>query len=170
MMPVNYLADHAKGPSADSLHKALFGERLEYQIPGNIHNREGKANGVLVGGNLSILYSLNGTSSDMDTTGKVLFLEDLDEYLYHIDRMVMNLKRSGKLENLAGLLVGGMTKMRDNEVPYGKTAEEIIREAVEAYDYPVCFGFPAGHAEDNRALILGRSVSMEVSEVVKLKI
>ena len=109
-----------------------------------------------------------GSASFPDMDNKILFIEDLDEYLYHIDRMMMNLKRSGKLENLAGLIVGGMTKMRDNEVPYGRTAMEIIAEAVEDYSYPVCFGFPAGHDDDNRALILGRRVRFEVGEEMVL--
>ena len=100
--------------------------------------------------------------------GKILFLEDVDEYLYHIDRMMMNLKRSGKLGKLAGLIVGSMTKMRDNEVPFGKTAEGIIADAVAEYAYPVCFNFPAGHQEDNRALILGREVTLKVNDEVRL--
>lgn len=123
----------------------------------------------MVGGNLSILYSLTNTNSDIDTNGKILFIEDLDEYLYHIDRMMMNLRRSGKLEGLAGLVVGAMTKMHDNSIPFEKTAEEIIAEAVEDYPYPVCFNFPAGHLDDNRALILGRDVSLEVSNQVSLQ-
>ncbi len=118
----------------------------------------------MVGGNLSILYSILGSRSDVDTSGKILFLEDLDEYLYHIDRMMMNLKRNGKLANLAALMVGGMNDMNDNAIPFGKTAEEIIREAVEEYDYPVCFNFPAGHLEDNRALILGKKATLRITE------
>ena len=102
--------------------------------------------------------------------GKVLFIEDLDEYLYHIDRMMMNLKRTRKLANLAGLIVGGMTEMNDNEVPYGKTAEEIVLEHVKDYGYPVCFGFPAGHIDDNRALIMGCRVRQDASaDGVQLK-
>jgi muramoyltetrapeptide carboxypeptidase len=115
------------------------------------------------------LYSLNGTASDIDTEGKILFIEDLDEYLYHIDRMILNLKRCGKLENLAGLIVGGMSEMNDNTVPYGKTAEEIISDAVADYSYPVCFQFPAGHQEDNFALILGRKVVLNVDETIELQ-
>ena len=117
----------------------------------------------MIGGNLSILYSLSGTPSALDTDGKILFIEDLDEYLYHIDRMMMNLKRSGKLENLAGLVVGGLTEMRDNTVPYGMTAEEIIFDAVKSYKYPVLFGFPAGHLKENMPLIMGREAVLDVS-------
>jgi muramoyltetrapeptide carboxypeptidase len=116
-----------------------------------------------VGGNLSILYSLNGSVTFPDCQGKILFIEDLDEYLYHIDRMMINLKRSGTLAGLSGLIVGGMTDMNDNDVPFGKSAKEIIKSAVSAYGYPVCFDFPAGHIDDNCPLIFGRNVLLEVS-------
>jgi muramoyltetrapeptide carboxypeptidase len=129
-------------------------------------SRKGTARAALVGGNLSLIYGLTGTPSDLVTDGKILFLEDLDEYLYHLDRMMLNLKRSGKLSRLAGLIVGGMTNMKDNHVPFGKTAEEIIAEAVGEYDYPVCFNFPAGHVADNRALILGRETLLNVGNEV----
>ena len=123
-------------------------------------NRNGVARGILTGGNLSVLYSLLGSNSFPDTDGKILFLEDLDEYLYHIDRMMMALKRAGKLENLAGILIGGMTKMNDNDIPFGKTAEEIIRDTVAEYNYPVYFGFPSGHINNNIALVMGSEVSI----------
>ncbi|MFA6923551.1 MAG: LD-carboxypeptidase [Bacteroidales bacterium] len=153
-----------------TMQKALFGENISYQIPENKLNKKGKAEGVLTGGNLSVLYSLNGSISDIDTNNKILFIEDLDEYLYHIDRMFMNLKRSGKLENIAGLIVGGMTEMKDNTIPFGKTAYEIISETVAEFNYPVCFDFPAGHIEDNRALFMGRKVKLDVSEnIITLK-
>lgn len=150
----------------------LFGQRLRYTwapkgAVGQL-NRQGKTKGVLTGGNLSVLYSMMGSPSDMDTAGKILFIEDLDEYLYHIDRMMMNLKRSGKLSGLAGLIVGGMTEMKDNQVPYGRTAEEIIREAVAEYDYPVVFGFPAGHIPNNYPLIFGREVTLNVADKMEL--
>ncbi|MAP55805.1 LD-carboxypeptidase [Altibacter sp.] len=155
----------AKSEAArNSIRQVLFGDayRISYASEASL-SRPGKSKGHLVGGNLSILYSLCGSSSALETRGKILFLEDLDEYLYHIDRMLQNLKRNGMLEHLVGLIVGGMSKMNDNSVPFGKTAEEIIREAVSEYDYPVCFNFPAGHITDNRALILGREVTFEVS-------
>lgn len=168
IMPVNF-GDKCDGShSVNSLRKALFGKKLEYRAPAPPESRKGRCKGPLVGGNLSILYSLTNTSSDINTNGKILFIEDLDEYLYHIDRMMMNLRRSGKLEGLEGLVVGGMTKMNDNEVPFDKTANEIIAEAVEDYPYPVCYDFPAGHLPDNRALILGREVTLEVAEKVNL--
>lgn len=126
------------------------------------YNRSGFARGELVGGNLSILYSLCGSKSAIKTDGKILFIEDLDEYLYHIDRMMMNLKRNGMFDNLAGLIIGGMTEMNDNAIPYGKSTAEIIFDAVKEYDYPVCFEFPSGHIEDNRALIMGREAELNV--------
>ena len=162
----------ASTESLDALKKILFGENISYQIPENIFsdfNRHGNAKGILTGGNLSMLYAINGTPSDIDYTGTVLFIEDIDEYLYHIDRMILTLKRSGKLKSLAGLMVGGMTDMKDNTVPFGKSAEEIISEAVAEYGYPVCFGFPAGHIRDNRPLIFGREVELNVTEEIILK-
>ncbi|MEL6809895.1 MAG: LD-carboxypeptidase [Bacteroidota bacterium] len=148
----------------ESIYETLFGRKGDILMEKKHSlNRNGTANGLLVGGNLSVLYSLCGSSSALNTAGKVLFLEDLDEYLYHIDRMMQNLKRNGMLENLAGLVIGGMTQMHDNSIPFGQNAEEIIRAAVEGYEYPVCFNFPAGHTRDNRALVLGRQVELMVS-------
>ena len=109
-----------------------------------------------------------GSSSDVDTKGKILFIEDLDEYIYHIDRMMQNLKRSGKLSNLAGLIVGAMSDMNDNAVPFGRTAEEIILGAVSEFDYPVCFRFPIGHIDDNRAIIVNKKANLVVGSSVKL--
>jgi muramoyltetrapeptide carboxypeptidase len=152
----------------EKLHTLLTGGQISYEIPSHLYNRIGKVKGELVGGNLSLLYSMSGTESDLHTRGKILFLEDLDEYLYHVDRMMMNLKRTGKLKGLKGLIVGGMSDMRDNAIPYGKTAEEIILEAVKEYDYPLCFGFSAGHVEENVPLILGRKISLEVGEKVRI--
>lgn len=133
-----------------SLKSALFGGALTYAFdahPLNRWNAANKMKGVVIGGNLSVLYSLSGSASDINTDGKILFLEDLDEYLYHIDRMMMQLKRAGKLNKLAGLLIGSFSDMKDNSIPFGTTAEAIIKEAIEEFDYPVVFGFPAGHAE-----------------------
>ncbi|MBP6403995.1 MAG: LD-carboxypeptidase [Bacteroidia bacterium] len=156
------------------LKDSLFGQSLRYtsskqQASLEKLNRQGTAKGELVGGNLSILYSLAGTASDIDTNGKILFLEDLDEYLYHVDRMMMNLKRTGKLSNLAGLIVGGMSDMKDNEIPFGKTAEEIIQDAVSGYSYPVLYGFPSGHIPNNYPLIFGREATLKVTDKMELK-
>lgn len=161
-MPLNFPPDGIDDESLKTLRKALTGEKLNYSIIHDILSRQGEVSGILVGGNLSLLYALASTPSDINTSGKILFIEDLDEYLYHIDRMIMQLKRSGKLKNLAGLIVGGMFEMKDNAVPFGKTAYEIVRDAVKEYNYPVCIGFPAGHSDDNRALILGRKILLEV--------
>lgn len=153
-----------KNESLDSLKEVLFKESISLKLPYDKLNRAGKTNAPLVGGNLSILYALNGTRFDLETNGKVLFIEDVGEYLYHIDRMMMNLKLSGKLHKLKGLLVGGITEMKDNEVPFGKNANEIIYEYVENFDFPVAFNFPAGHIDTNLALIFGRNISFEVNE------
>jgi muramoyltetrapeptide carboxypeptidase len=169
--PMAFNFKSASKESISSLKSILFGENVLHTIPENIlsdFNRHGKAKGILTGGNLSILNALNGTPSDIDYSGKILFIEDLDEYLYHIDRMMLTLKRAGKLKSLAGLIVGGMNDMKDNTVPFGKTAEEIICESVAEYSYPVCFGFPAGHIRDNRPLIFGREVELNVSEEISL--
>lgn len=163
-MPLNFPADGSNNDALTTLKKALTGENMSYSIPHNLLSKNGKTGGILIGGNLSILYALSATPSDINTSGKILFIEDIDEYLYHIDRMMLQLKRSGKLKNLAGLVVGGMTDMKDNTVPFGKTAYEIIHEAVKDYNYPVCMGFPAGHIDDNWALILGRKISLEVKD------
>ncbi len=154
--------------SSESLRLALFGQLVSHTAPPHILNRTGTTKGELVGGNLSLLYALTGSVSDIDTRGKILFIEDLDEYLYHIDRMMLGLKRSGKLNHLAGLVVGGMSDMKDNKVPFGKNAEEIITDAVKEFNYPVCFHFPAGHVDQNLAIYLGRNVRLEVGEQTKL--
>jgi muramoyltetrapeptide carboxypeptidase len=148
--------------SIGSLRQALFGEKLEYEFPAHPLNRSGDMQGEIIGGNLSILYSILGTRTILQTSNSILFIEDLDEYLYHIDRMMMALKRAGKFNHLKGLVVGGLTEMKDNAVPFGKTAEEIVSEHVQEYDFPVCFGYPAGHIADNRALFLGRDAKIKV--------
>ncbi len=165
-MPIN-VPKNSKA-ALKSLRKALFGEHVHYTIPAKAHNRNGVATGKLIGGNLSMLYSMLGSDESLDTDGKILFLEDLDEYLYHMDRMLMNLKRNGYFENLAGMIVGGMTDMHDHMIPFGKNAHEIILDVTSAYDFPICFDFPAGHLDDNRALIFGRTVQLEVGAEVML--
>ena len=161
-MPINFSKN---AEAVETLRKCLFGETISYQFEAKALNKTGEANGVLVGGNLSLLYALSGTASDMDTKGKILFLEDLDEYLYHIDRMMLNLKRSGKLTNLKALVIGGFTDMKDNTVPFGKTAEQIILDAVKEYNYPVCFNFPAGHIDRNLALYFGKEINLKVETI-----
>lgn len=159
-MPIQFTNSSAE--AIESLRKELFGERNEWTLAPHPLNRAGNAEGELIGGNLSILYSITGTKSGINTDRRILFLEDLDEYLYHIDRMMMNLKRSGKLQHLAGLVVGSFTDMHDNKIAFGKTAYEIVAEHVSTFSYPVCFNFPAGHIADNRALVIGRKYHLQV--------
>lgn len=147
----------------------LFGKPRNYVFSNHPLNCEGKAKGRLVGGNLSVLYSLRGTPADIDTHNKILFIEDLDEYLYHIDRMMMNFKYGEKLNSLRGLVVGGMNDMKDNAVPFGKDAYQIISSIVSDLNIPVCFGFPAGHEKVNWPLALGSEVVLDVSSNCKLQ-
>jgi len=159
-MPINI--PDASARSLESLRMALFGEEVIYKYHTQEHNRSGEAEGVLIGGNLSLLVTITGSVSDMDYEGKILFIEDVGEYLYAIDRMVRSLDRAGKLKDLKGLIVGGFTEVKDNEIPFGQTVPEIIMDVVAPYNYPICFDFPAGHVPDNRSLILGRKLNMKV--------
>ena len=156
-MPINITEsnDPNENMTNQSLLDAVFGKDLSYDLPHNSFNKTGNASGKLIGGNLSILYSLCGSKSDISTDGKILFLEDLDEYLYHIDRMMMNLKRTGKLHSLSALVIGGMSDMNDNPIPFGKNASQIIVEHTKDYNYPIYFGLQAGHTKPNFALRLG---------------
>lgn len=165
-MPINF-TDNTQA-ALDSVFNFLKGEKISYEIDSTPINIYGTAEAELVGGNISVLYSLLGSDIFPDTNGKILFLEDLDEYLYHIDRMMTALVRAGKLDSIKGLVVGGLTKMHDNNIPFGMTAEEIILEKVRDKNIPVCFNFPAGHIDDNRALILGRKAKLSVGEKVTL--
>ena len=148
----------------ETLRKALFGETISYSIPSKSYDVKGTASGELVGGNISILYSLLGSKSAIDTKDKILFIEDLDEYLYHIDRMMYNLKRNGYFENVKGIIVGSMSDMHDNEIPFGQNEVQIITEIAKENRIPIVFQFPAGHQSDNRTLILGKQVDFEVTE------
>jgi len=148
----------------ETLRQALFGETISYVIPSKSYDVNGTASGELVGGNISILYSLLGSKSAIDTKDKILFIEDLDEYLYHIDRMMYNLKRNGYFDNVKGIIVGSMTDMHDNEIPFGQNEVQIITEIAKDLSIPIAFQFPAGHQKDNRTLILGKQVHFEVNE------
>lgn len=159
-----YCFENKTAEAKQSLLDALLGKSLHYELKPFGLNRFGEAEAEIVGGNLSVLYSMLGSSSFPETDGKILFIEEVDEYIYHIDRMMIALKRAGKLQNLKGLIVGGLTEIHDNPDPFGKTVEEVISEAVEDYDYPVCFGFPAGHFANNRALVLGENVRLFVQK------
>lgn len=157
-------AGSATPEAIESLRKSLFGQKLEYHVPKHAFNVKGKAKGELVGGNLSVLYSILGSKSEVDYKGKILFIEDLDEYLYHIDRMMMNLKRNGYFDNIKAVIVGGMTSMNDNDIPWGKNSEEIIQDVLKDYKFPIIYNFPAGHIKDNRALILGGNITIDVND------
>lgn len=140
----------------------LKGIKVEYSIDYQQYNRMGSAEGQLTGGNLSLLYSLLGTPFDVDTRGKILFLEETNEYLYHIDRMMNSLRLAGKLEGLKGLVAGQFTELKDNSDPFGKPVEEIILDATDGYAYPVCFGLEAGHGGTNLPLVFGKSWKLQV--------
>ena len=164
IMPVNFPDNLQETQSTENLKQALFGNRIEYNIKSNRNNILGNAKAELVGGNLSILYSLRGTNFDIDTKNKILFIEEIGEYLYHIDRIMHNFKIGGKLENLKGLIVGGFTDIKDNDKPFGQSVEKIILHAVKDYKFPVIFDFPAGHISKNMSLFLGRDVEIDISE------
>ncbi|MET4138680.1 LD-carboxypeptidase [Pedobacter sp. UYP1] len=150
--------------SLETLRKALFGEELQYTYTSTAINRSGKAEGVLIGGNLSLLVAMQGSVSEMDYSGKILFLEDVGEHEYAIDRMLRMLKRGGKLARLKGLIIGAFNKIEPQEIPFGQTPEELIMDIVREYDYPVCFNFPVGHIPDNHALIIGRTALIAVND------
>jgi len=155
---------HQSKIAVSSLFDVLEGKKVHYPLNPHPLNKDGFIEGLLVGGNLSVLYAISGSSSQIDYRNKILFIEDLDEYLYHIDRMIMHFKRAGFLSQLKGLIVGGMTDMKDNTIPFGKTVEEIIYDAVKMYDYPVCFNFPSGHIKDNYAFIHGEKIRLVVKK------
>ena len=160
LMPVN--VEKATAEAIESLRKILFDEPLRYELPYQSENQLGSATGELIGGNLSILYSLMGSDSQLNGEGKILFIEDLDEYLYHLDRMCMGLKRSGLFAQLSGVIVGTFSQMHDNEIPWGKSAYEILAEHLSPLNIPIAYHFPAGHIADNRALPLGKMVHLQV--------
>jgi len=159
VMPNSFSKTHSQ--SLVSLRNMLFGESVEYSVTFNTLNSEGEASGILVGGNLSILYSLRGTPYDLDFSNKILFIEDIGEKLYHLDRMLINLELGGCFSELKGLIVGGFSEMTDGSIPYGKTAEEIIKSVVEKYSFPVIFDLKAGHINENVALMFGQEVTIK---------
>jgi muramoyltetrapeptide carboxypeptidase len=161
-MPVNI--PDASAHSLVTLRKALFGEKISYSFTSHALNVSGSSKGILIGGNLSLLVAVIGSVSDYNYDGKILFIEDVGEYLYSIDRMIRTLDRAGKLKNLAGMIVGGFTEVKDNDIPFGQTVPEIIMEVVKDYGYPVCFDFPAGHIPDNQSLVLGKALNLSVHE------
>ncbi|MCR9171236.1 MAG: LD-carboxypeptidase [bacterium] len=159
-MPLNFI-DHSQ-EALGTLVKALEGTKYSIEASKSSFNKEGTAEGTLLGGNLAIIASLIGTNDQPDCTDCILFVEEVGEPLYSIDRMFYSLKKAGILGKINGLVVGGMTSMKDSEIPYGKTLEEIVLEHFEERNIPFAFNFPAGHIDDNRALIFGATVSLEV--------
>jgi muramoyltetrapeptide carboxypeptidase len=159
-----YTFEEASAESLESLRRALFGESNAYLWEPHSLNRNGKAEGVIIGGNLTLLVMVAGSVSEMDYRDKILFLEDVGEQEFAVDRMMRMLKRSGKLAHLKGLIVGAFTEAMDEPIPFGQTTEELIRELVEEYDYPVCFHFPVGHIADNRAMVVARTAKLEVRD------
>jgi muramoyltetrapeptide carboxypeptidase len=154
--------------STETIRRALFDERLEYEIHVHQQNRYmgEEIEGTLIGGNLSMLYAIAGSESDIDPNGKILFIEDIDEYLYHYDRMLMSLKRAGKLKGIKAVIVGQMVDIKESTLPWGRNEIEIT---LEHLDCPVIFGFPAGHVTDNRALVMGRNVIISGNETIKIE-
>lgn len=163
-MPINFPALDETPEDIAWTEKILRGNVPLYSFRGNEHNRVGEAKAELVGGNLSVLYSLRGIDIEWDKQAKILFIEDLNEELYHLDRMMQNLKLAGKLDKLRALIVGEMSDMKDGDPSFGKTAYEIIAEAVEDYDFPVVYGFPSGHGKLNMPIILGTNVVLNVTK------
>ncbi len=162
-MMLNFTSERIDEESNQTLWKVLSGASdRTITIKTHSMNKPGSASGKLIGGNLSVLFSLMGSASDIDTNNRILFLEDLDEYVYHIDRMMMNLKRNGKLDKLAGLIIGDMSDMKDNAIPFGMSAYEIIAYHTKEFNYPVCFGFPAGHEKRNLALRFGAETKLDI--------
>lgn len=165
-MPINFSKNEE---ATNTLFNIINGEKISYtydyeaSVNKNLF-KKGTTTAPIVGGNLSLLYAMQGSKTDINTKGKILFLEDLDEYLYHIDRMILSLKRAGKFDDLAGLIIGGMSDMKDNAVPFGQSAEEIISHHLKDKNYPVCFDFPCGHIDRNLALPLGIEANLIISE------
>ena len=160
-MPLNF-QDNSK-ESFETLEKAWKNESYSIVTDFSLYNKFGESEGKLVGGNLSILYSLLGTDDEINFEDSILFIEDLAEQIYHIDRMLFAFKKAGVLNKIKGLIVGGMTDLKDTAIPFGKTIEEVILEQFQYTNIPITFQFPAGHIPDNRALTFGRKVKFNVS-------
>ena len=161
-MPLNFSLNSEE--SLRSLVDVMNGNSIRYEIEAYSNNKTGEAQAEVVGGNLAILYALIGTNSDVDLDGKVLFIEDVGEHIYAIDRMMWAFQKSNKLNKLAGLIVGGLTNINDTDTPFGKSVESVILERVDQLDIPVCFNFPAGHINDNRAIIFGKLAKLSVAK------
>jgi muramoyltetrapeptide carboxypeptidase len=163
LMPVQFEYKGIEN-SLESLQNLLFNGKVDYKVEGNDYNRRGKATGEVIGGNLSLLIDSLGTSSEIDTAGKILFIEEIDEYLYKVDRMFNHLKRTSKLNKISGLIVGNFSQMKDTTIPFGKNVEELILDYTDLFNGPVVFNFPIGHEAFNLAIPCGRNMTLEVNE------
>ena len=159
-----YTFEDSTPEALESLKKALFGEKDSFTYSSTVLGKDGVTEGELIGGNLSLLVALEGSVSEMNFDNKILFIEDVGEHEYSVDRMMRMLKRKGKLSKLKGLIVGAFNELDEESIYFGQTPEEIITELVAEYDYPVCFNFPTGHIDDNRAMVLGKDVSLQVNQ------
>ncbi|WP_443937135.1 S66 peptidase family protein [Pedobacter sp. MW01-1-1] len=157
-----YTFEEATKESIESLKQLLFGEKPSYRYASDFENQTGACTGTLIGGNLTLLCSVQGSASEMDFDNKILFLEDVGEQEYSIDRMLRMLKRAGKLKNLNGLIIGAFNEISEEKIPFGQTADEVIWEIIKEYKYPVCFNFPSGHIENNLAMMLGAEIELNV--------
>jgi muramoyltetrapeptide carboxypeptidase len=150
-------------PYVHSIRDLLTGEKMSYSCDPHSFNRKGEAEGILMGGNLTILAHAIGGASDFKTKGLILFIEDIGEYLYNVDRMLYQLKRAGKFQKPAALIIGSFTDLKDTERPFGKDAYELIRDILDEYAFPVCYGFPVGHLKENVALKCGSECRLKIS-------
>jgi muramoyltetrapeptide carboxypeptidase len=150
------------------IREALFGQYYQVKAPAHAFNRLGAVEGEIVGGNLSMLYSCLGSQSAIKPAGQILFFEDLDEYLYHIDRMMQNLGRNNYLNGIKALLIGTLNDMNDNKIPFGESAEEIVSRHANKFDFPIAFGLPFGHSSHNLPLIFGQKVTLEVNSTASI--
>lgn len=150
--------------TVSTFKSAVFGKPMSYELEASNYNKTGNASGLLVGGNLTILHTMLGSNTSLNMDDKILFIEEIGEYAYHIDRMLQSLKRAGYFENCKGVIIGNMSKVKKNTTPWGKPVEQLILDALSDYNFPIVFNMPAGHEKDNRALILGRAVEIKVGK------
>jgi muramoyltetrapeptide carboxypeptidase len=161
-MPAQYGYENV-GESLHSLHEFLFGGKLHYEVPTASRNRPGRVTASVIGGNLSLLAESLGTKTEIHTDGRILFIEEIDEYLYKIDRMMNQLRRAGKFDQLKGVIIGQFSDMKDTEIPFGKEVEDLLMSYFDG-DFPVAFNFPMGHENHNLALPLGLPLTLDISD------
>lgn len=165
MMAVNFGSDPiAISETIESFKKAIFGDALVYELPPNSYNKKGTVTGQLVGGNLTLLHCMLGSETSIDTRDKILFIEEVGEYVYHVDRMLQSLKRAGYFKHVKGVIMGDISRIRKNPTPFGKTVQQVVLDNLEGLNIPVAFGMPAGHKDRNVSLIFGRNVTLSVSD------